>query len=241
MAEESVFAPRRKIHDRIERSDITLTPTQAKQLGKRAGKYITVFSSAVMTGEQDLYERLSSALSDAIKEVLPKNGKTLVVGLGNAFMTADALGVETASNLEPSEKLLVVTPSVYGRTGIESYTLVKALCKEVLPSAVLCVDTLCSATKERLGCAFQVSNSGITPGSGVGNARKTLCSETLSIPVISVGLPLVIYASTLSGEGEEDLVVTPKDIDLIVKESAFIIARAIEKSVGTPPRASVAK
>ena len=231
MAEESVFAPRRKIHDKIERSDITLTKERASMIGKRAGKYITISSSAVMDGEVELYDRLSRALSDAIKDLLQKPSSILVVGLGNSFLSADNLGVSVADKIAPSDKVMTLCPSVFGRTGIESFDIVKGVCEQIKPSAVICVDTLCSASMERLGRAFQLCDSGITPGSGVSNARKTISRETLSAPVISIGLPLVIYASTISGNADESLIVTPKDIDILVRESAEIIANAIGRAI----------
>lgn len=229
MAEELTNAPRKKLFEKLDRSDVLLSPEQAKAISKRAGKYITLTCDAVLDGNKREQKRLSSALADALDELLPNKRDVLIVGLGNADMTADTLGVKVAKLLTPSDKLRCLCPSVFGVTGIESFEIVKGVCERIKPSAVIAVDTLCAASKERLGRAFQLTDSGITPGSGVGNARKTLCRDTLSLPVISIGLPLVIYASAYSGKAEGELIVTPKDVDVIVSDAALVVAAAIEK------------
>lgn len=231
MAEELVRTERKRLGDRIERSDVFLTKEQAEKIGKRKGRYVTVSSDAVMTGEQALYDRLAAAISDALRDMLGRADSVLVAGLGNAAMTADALGVKVAQALSPQKGLYLLSPSVFGVTGIESFEVVKGVVDRLKPSAVIAVDTLCAASKERLGTAFQLTDGGITPGSGVSNARRCLCRESLGTTVISIGVPLVIHASAYSGKAEGELIVTPKDVDFIVSDAALVIASAIRKAL----------
>lgn len=135
----------------------------------------------------------------------------------------------------------VITPNVLGVTGIESIDVIAGVCERIKPDVVIVVDSLASAAVSRIGCAFQISNTGITPGSGVSNHRARLDKSSLGTLVISVGVPLVVYASTiiedaLEGTKQEfnkeigNMIVTPKDIDLYVETCATIVAHAINQT-----------
>ncbi|GHV03317.1 germination protease [Clostridia bacterium] len=199
----------------------------------------------------------------------------LVACLGNRSMSADALGPftmeklivtrhltnaasETAKKPETEKRgfgnLCALAPGVLGITGIETFDVLAALVRQIRPRAVIAADTLASNGTGRLASAFQIADSGITPGAGVGNRRLRLSRETLGVPVIAIGVPLVVYASTIAGEvlseafnGRQrksraaaersavrllgDTVVTLKDIDIAVKDCAYILALAINMAV----------
>ena len=130
---------------------------------------------------------------------------------------------------------MCVTPGVPGITGIESFDVVKGVCDEVRPTLVIAVDSLAAASAARLGTVIQLCDAGITPGSGVSNHKRRLSRDTLGVQVIGLGVPLVVYASTLVRDAGGDegrfgsLIVTPKEVDVYVADAAEIIADAIER------------
>ena len=172
-----------------------------------------------------------------MRELAPDGKNVLTVGLGNKLLTADALGCLTIEKtvVYVTEKyaVRVFAPGVAGVTGIESYDVIKGLVEAVAPDLVIAVDSLCASKVSRIATSFQLSDAGITPGSGVKNARKPLSRDTLGVKVISIGVPMVVYASTILAEGGagfiggEDMVVTPEDVDIMVENCAGIIAGAI--------------
>lgn len=229
----------------IKISQVRVDDSLSKILKKPQGDYVTIESDAVILRRGDKYRGVSKALSEALLPFVQEFKSVLVVGLGNPNMTADSLGARVASKLmvtrhiAPSAevtKLSIITPNVLGVTGIESFDVVAGVCSRVKPEVIIAVDSLASAAVSRIGTAFQISTAGITPGSGVSNHRATLNYQSLKIPVISMGVPLVVYASTIISDatGNDDfdagignMVVTPKDIDLFVEDCADIVAGAI--------------
>ncbi len=234
----------RRITKTLSRTDVTVDKELSARLNKPQGKYITVETDAVKTNDKPEYGRVAREFGSAIKELV-KGGSCLIAGLGNPNMTADALGKKVADRLMITRHIgggvpsvSCVIPNVLGVTGIESFDIVKGVADRIRPDTVIVVDSLAGAQTGRLAAAFQVSSAGITPGSGVSNHRMRFDSESLGCNVVSVGVPLVVYASTiisdaLGGEkrdfGKEisSLVVTPKDIDLLVDDCAEIVARAV--------------
>lgn len=171
-------------------------------------------------------ERELITLSAEVLHPLIKPDKVLVVGLGNQRITADSLGSEVIDELAKNRKgLLLCKPSVFGLTGIESYTLVKALAQELLPSSIICLDSLTCLSQDNLYSSIQISNAGLVPGSGVGNHRPTINKESIGVPVISMGVPLISRNNPLS-----PFCVTPKEIDIITKMLASIIGKIILKT-----------
>ncbi|MBD5131469.1 MAG: GPR endopeptidase [Clostridiales bacterium] len=215
----------------------------AVRLGKPCGKYSTFETPAVITGDVDNYGRVSDALCGCFKEYCKGFKKILAVGLGNPDLTADALGDRVFKRLtvtrhkNPDKYLCALTPNVLGMTGIESFDIIAAVTERIKPDAVVVVDALTAAASPRIATAFQVTDSGITPGSGVDNHRQRLDEKSLGVPVISVGVPLVVYSSTIARDfcGEDmpsgvDMIVTPKDVDILVEDCAKIIAGAINEA-----------
>ena len=184
-----------------------------------------------------------NATVKALKAVIKANIKqSLVVGLGNTDITPDALGPIVADRvlatrhltselkrdlgLDGLKSVSTITPNVLGKTGIESYDLVSATAKKIKPDIIIAVDALACRDPERLCRTIQIADSGICAGSGVNNARKPLNLATLGIPVIAVGVPTVIDANSFFNS-DENMMVTPKEIDLLVEKAADIISRAI--------------
>ena len=184
-----------------------------------------------------------NATVKALKAVIKANIKqSLVVGLGNTDITPDALGPIVADSvlatrhltdelkrdlgLDGLKSVSTITPNVLGKTGIESYDLVSATAKKIKPDIIIAVDALACRDPERLCRTIQIADSGICAGSGVNNARKPLNLATLGIPVIALGVPTVIDANSFF-DSDENMMVTPKEIDLLVEKAADIISRAI--------------
>lgn len=233
-----------RLNEHVSRTDVTLDDAAAEALAKPPGRYVTVSGSAIVRGEREYYPRLVRALSDALKEFVGSPETCLIVGLGNPSMTADALGASVVKRVTvtriPGESGGVCTlcPSVSGVTGVESYDVISGVAAIVKPSLIIAVDSLCAAASDRLASAFQITDTGIAPGSGVGNHRFRLDRASLGCPVIGVGVPLVVYASTMIREAgaeptESDLIVTPKDVDLIVGDCAAVIATAIDAALSS--------
>lgn len=228
-----------------------------KAIGKRIGKYITVEVPAFSSDGELLDGRLD-ALVDSLKSVLPESGTVLVAGLGNRKMTADALGPECADKifvtrhigkelasalgLEDLRSVAAVAPGVLGETGIEASEVISGVASVVKPSCIIAVDALAAMDLKRLGSTVQISDTGISPGSGVGNSRKELNEKTLGVPVIAVGVPTVISAYTVAqnvlDEADKDVnisglgryaefIVASREADLITERASRLIALAV--------------
>ncbi len=220
-------------------------------LGKPKGVYVTAKLPPLSDCDREL-EEMARGIGDALREMLPANGPVLVAGLGNRSITPDALGPETASmvlatrhisaefaraaGLEDLRPAAVIAPGVLGKTGIETGEILRGLCEVVKPVAVVAVDALAAHSVERLGCTVQLCNSGIAPGSGVGNHRQALNQKELGVPVLAMGVPTVVDVGTIAAEwhGEEPdvsfgggMMVTPREIDLIIQRASKIVAMAI--------------
>lgn len=232
-----------------------LDPEGEKALGKPQGNYITLTLEGVADREEDIFGRAARALAaelSALLDQVPEDGLALVAGLGNRAITPDAIGPKVHEHTLVTRHLVAQMPEVFGtmrpvaslaaevlgNTGVESGEIVKAVCDRIRPACVVAVDALASRSMERLCRTVQLADTGITPGSGVGNHRLALNRETLGVPVIAVGVPTVVEASTLAADllGTEDLpnlgaggdlLVTPKDIDSQVSDLSKIIGYGI--------------
>lgn len=203
-------------------------------------------------------KELGEALLKEMKRLLKSHGvtrgkKVLAIGLGNEGMTADALGAKTVDRLIiprvddgfTGGGLAAFKTSVGGITGLDTFDLVAGIASRVKPDMIIAIDTLATKNLDRLSRAVQLTDGGISPGSGVGNEQKKLCRETLGCPVIAVGVPLVIYlkhiVASLYSDGDAlakplngraaTLVVTPKEIDADVEDFADVISYAVNASV----------
>ncbi|MBR5539863.1 MAG: GPR endopeptidase [Clostridia bacterium] len=233
---------------------LDLTPEAAVSIGKSAGRYITATLPPLTDDENEL-EKKAVVLGDQLRRLLPESGSVLVVGLGNEAITPDALGPRCASmvlatrhirgefarsvGLDDLRSTVVLKPDVLGNTGMESSEIVIGVCRVVKPAAVIAVDALAARSVARLGCTVQLSDTGISPGSGVGNNRKALNREILQLPVIGVGVPTVVDAGTLvrdltggqSVSTGTEMMVTPREIDLMIARAARLLAMTIHAAL----------
>ena len=240
----------------VTRVDI-LDGRGAAALGKPEGCYISL-DLRELPRDSGGFARAAEALAGELAPLLPEEGSLLAVGLGNRAMTPDALGPLALEYLLVTRHLAAAPPfdrfrpvaacaaGVLGRTGMESAETVEALVGQLRPAAVLVIDALAARRQERLCATVQLSDSGIVPGSGVGNHRHPLNRETLGVPVIAIGVPTVIDGATLAADllesaGEEAdgallrrtgaVTVTPRDIDAQVRELAKVIGYGINRAV----------
>lgn len=223
-----------------------------KLFGKPKGKYVTVEVPPFGKDSEITDDRLS-ALRDELLKMIPVSGNILVAGLGNRDITADALGPFVSSQilatrhlskeitkdlgLENLRNVSTIAPGVLGQTGIEVSDVIKCISELVDASAIISVDALAARELSRLGCTVQITDAGVAPGSGIGNMRPLISSKTMGIPVISVGVPTVVSVETIrdkendpcekKGDDFSSLIVTPKDIDLLVSRAAKLISLAI--------------
>ena len=226
-----------------------------ESIGKGPGRYITLESSSIsrFSGE---YETMAQELAGEIRSMLPE-GDVLVAGIGNRDITPDAVGPQTAEKvlatrhlrdelcsgeaefLTSLRRVSTFAGGVMGQTGIETAELIRAICRSIAPSAVIAVDALACSDVSRLGTTIQICDSGISPGSGVSNARQELSANNLGIPVIAVGVPTVVDMHTIvrsltgssAEEGMPNMMVTPRYIYRLTERAAQLIAFGINLAV----------
>lgn len=228
---------------KTEKTEIR-TQAAAKRLCKPVGKYCTIRFDR-LDGILDTAPLKASIVSALSELTGGKNDNALIVGLGNADITPDAVGPLCAGSviatrhiskelkktleLENLHCVSCIVPGVLGKTGIEAVDIIKAAVNEIKPDIVIAIDALAARTPQNLCRTIQMTDSGIAPGSGVKNERKALNRENLGVPTVALGIPTVIDANYLSNELEntESMMVTPKEIDLLVSRAAAVIARSI--------------
>lgn len=250
------------------------------KLGKKQGSYITVEFGKLQFMSDDEIETLTGLFEEEIQSLLakkdvPADGNVLVVGLGNDDITPDAIGPFTVSSLDVTRHLFdylpekltenirsvsALAPGVLGTTGIETQEIICAVVEKTKPDAVIAIDALASRSMDRLGRTIQIADTGITPGSGVGNKRKGIEFESLGVPVIAVGVPTVADAATIAddavsavlkkisneeiddekrygfvkkamGEEAASMMVTLKEIDVIVDDISKILAEGMNRAL----------
>ncbi len=233
----------------------------AAALGKGVGKYITIFPEALLRREEGAFEKAAALLGRELRALLglAEGASVLVAGLGNEAITPDSLGPRTLRHVLATRHLVASLPETFGafrrvaalatgvlgNTGMETAELVKAVTEKLRPDAVIAVDALAARRLGRVCRTVQLTDTGIAPGSGVGNARRELSRETLGMPVVGLGVPTVVDAATLaadltelSGRGEaapEDfgeygagMMVTPREIDQQISLMARLLGYGID-------------
>lgn len=228
----------------------------SRALGKPEGTYVTIGLEKFCNRERGSFRRTAEALARVLHTMLPPVKNVLVACLGNANITADAVGPEAMDNLVVTRHLTMrnipvfcdfttvsaVAPSVLGKTGIESAELVKSAVENIRPDCILVVDALASCEPERLCMSVQIADTGIIPGSGVGNHRTAFTKQSLGIPVYAIGVPTVVDGATflaINGRGgaenpRHDLVLTARDIDIQVREIGKLIGYGINLALQPP-------
>lgn len=246
----------------LEITQVTIeTDAAAQKLGKLKGKYITIELPAFTDNFQNIDDKIE-VISKQIRYLLPSEGLIFVVGLGNEAITPDALGPKTiksilatrhitgeiarSTGLDALRSVAAIAPGVLGQTGIEVSEIIQSIIKKIKPAALIVVDALASMETSRLGTTIQICNTGISPGSGVGNARPGLNQESMGVPVIGIGVPTVVDAQTLAknllnsdttrysekisqktAPRGELMMVTPREIDLLIERSSKLLAMSI--------------
>ncbi len=202
---------------------------------KPKGKYLTLeFKRIDMITDFEPFERL---FLKGMKMLLQKSENVLVVGLGNREITADSIGPKTAEKILATRHIMgefaeniglrglksvaVLVPNVLGKTGIEVQEILNSICEKTQVDTVIVIDALCAKSEERLFKNVQITDSGIAPGSGVKNSRREISQKTLNKRVIAIGVPTVIEFK----ESRENLIVTPKDCDLLTDKISEILSR----------------
>ena len=250
-------------HETFERADATITRIRVTDrrgedaLGKPKGEYITVQAQSFARSSR-VSDELVDTVAEELSRLLPREGAVLTAGLGNTNITPDALGPEFIRGVfvtrhlkkELCDKLglgrlrpvAAIAPGVLGQTGVETGELLLGAVKVISPSAVIVVDALAARKLERLGSTVQISDSGIVPGSGVGNSRAEISERTLGVPVISIGVPTVVDAATLARDvsgspveemqkSDGEMMVTPKEIDMLIERCSALISLAVNRAL----------
>ncbi len=248
------------------------TKNGSKAMGKPIGTYITLEAPAMIEPDEEYHKEISSVLAGQLSEIIPnldEEQSVLVVGLGNRDVTADALGPNVVDNLIVTrhmvrefgkaaynkDKVHMISgmiPGVMAKTGMETAEIIQGIVKQTKPDVVVVIDALAARSTKRLNRTIQITNTGIHPGSGVGNHRNALTEESLGVPVVAIGVPTVVDAATIvsdaidkavkeSGEEhhaiKEDMInglgelrnmyVTGKDVDFEIKQISHILCDAI--------------
>ena len=203
----------------------------AKILGKPIGTYITLESGELRGCDEDIHKPLVELLHKHLKDILKDKEKILVIGLGNREVTPDALGPYVVDNLYITRHLLsegivknvreisAISPGVMAQTGIESSTILRALCQEIKPDIIIAIDALAAREPSRLNSTIQICDTGISPGAGVGNNRIKLNEETLGVKVIAIGVPTVISVPAIVYEAIDGMLAAVLDKNVKIEDS----------------------
>lgn len=236
----------------VTRIDV-ISAEAARILEKPLGRYVTLTARPDAFMDRETRSEIAGVLSGELRTLVKTCGSAMVVGLGNRYVTADALGTRTAEyvlvtrhvHMHMKEYLPKGTPvtsafcaNVLGVTGMETAEVVSALTERIRPDVVILVDSLAAADVRHIGCVIQCNDSGIAPGSGVGNFRTMLTRALLGVPVVALGVPTVVSAETIvrdsgaaapNGTDLKGLIVAPKDIDAIIRDLSRVLSEAINR------------
>ena len=217
---DGIEAKEEKINDNIMVSRVEVTNENGENsIGKPKGSYITIdFKNLKIAHEEEIQmasEIVTKELSQLLAKHIQKTDSILVVGLGNIYVTPDALGPKVINEIDITRHLLeympevldkdtrevsAISPGVLGTTGIETLEILKGIIDNVKPKLVIVIDALASRSIERISSSVQLADTGIVPGAGVDNARKELTIATLGVPVIAIGIPTVVEAATIAAD-----------------------------------------
>ena len=226
-----------------------------ESLGKPKGNYITIEAKDLSSNDGSFHKEMSEALFLNLKEMLGQKRKILIAGLGNANVTADSLGPKVVNNLCITRhlaregvgkyrfELSAIAPGVMAQTGIETSEILESLVTKIRPDVLIAIDALAARSSSRLNKTIQISDTGIAPGSGVGNHRNEITKHTIGIPVLAIGVPTVISVpaiihdlfgersiENINDDLDEEFIsmhVTPKNIDESMKRISYTISEGI--------------
>lgn len=248
------------------------TENGARAMGRPQGSYLTLEAPNLSIPDEGYHREISEELARQVKKLIPEKKEltVLVVGLGNRQVTPDALGPDVVDNLKMTRHIILeygaqvmgeqnmyqvsgIVPGVMAQTGMETLEIVKGVINETRPDVVIAVDALAARSTKRLNRTIQITDTGIIPGSGVGNHRNGLTKETLGVKVIGIGVPTVVDAATIVQDSMEKLLqtleekekkefleemippalysmfVTPKDVDETMKRLSYTISEGLNR------------
>lgn len=263
----------------VPNMDVVITKVQietknaAKRMGKPIGTYVTMEVPELAEDDEDFHKDISKLLAEQIKELLGEKGEIqeksiMIVGLGNRAVTADALGPKVIDHLSVTRHIIstygkeaytkevpiisAMEPGVMAKTGIETAEMVAGVVEKTKPDILIVIDALAARSTKRLYTTIQISNTGIAPGSGVGNHRNAINEEVMGVPVLAIGIPTVVDAATIVGDACEawwhesmqepgpfpeevkryfkelkNMYVTTKEIDEIIECISYTVSEAI--------------
>jgi len=249
------------------------TKNAAKRMGKPIGTYVTIDVPDLAEDDENFHEDISKLLAKQLRELIRQDGNIteksiMIVGLGNRAVTADALGPKVIDHLAVTRHVIAtygkeaytkdvpiisaMEPGVMAKTGIETAEMVEGVVKKTNPDMLIVIDALAARSTKRLYTTIQISNTGIAPGSGVGNHRNAINKEVMGVPVLAIGIPTVVDAATIVGDACEawwheslkepgpfpeevkkyfkelkNMYVTTKEIDEIIECISYTISEAI--------------
>lgn len=209
-----------KIIKDIEISKVKITNENgANALGKPVGNYITLDVKEIKNADEERIEEIAEIMADELRNVIGEHvsdtDDILVVGLGNRYVTPDALGPKVVPEIEVTRHILeympkimpedtrpvsAISPGVLGITGIETMEILNGIVQNIKPKMLIVIDALATRKLERISSSIQIADTGIVPGAGVNNARKEISINTLGIPVIAIGIPTVVDLATITNE-----------------------------------------
>lgn len=256
----------------VKITEVDIDSEHSSIINKKVGRYITIEFDDIT--DSDNREEVKKVLKDELSKFININKDDLIlfVGLGNELSTPDSLGPKCIDNIvvtnhiyeldlldDNYQRVCSIKPSVLGRTGIETSIIVSSIVKKIKPKCVIVIDSLASSSIDRLNKTIQITDTGINPGSGIGNKRKEISKETLKVPVLAIGVPTVVSALTIISDTinyifnenknnkldkytelktiineilkqhELDLVVTPTEIDYIMECLSKVISEGINE------------
>lgn len=234
----------------LTRYEFFVDKKMEQQIFKPQGNYVTINCSKLLAHLTKVQDYVATEVAFSLRKLILKATKKskpflLVVGLGNKSMVADSLGALVAENLlithhipellkEELGDLASFIPGVGGVTGLETFDIIAGVVSKIKPDVILAIDALTAIDEKRLGCSFQMSDSGIQPGAGVGNDTKTLNFKSIGVPVIALGVPMMVSGYGICKTIEKDKqnnVFAPKEVDILIEKCARTLSVAINLAV----------
>ena len=218
---DGIESTEEQINDNIKVSRVRITNQNGENaIGKPIGNYITIDVKKLKVATDEDIQKTAETLTNELKKIIDmhtdKQGDILIVGLGNIYVTPDALGPKVINEIDVTRHIIkylpqyveegtrpvsAISPGVLGTTGIETVEILKGIVDNTKPKLLIVIDALASRSIERISSTIQISDTGIVPGAGVGNTRKEISQASLGIPVVAIGIPTVVELATLVSDG----------------------------------------
>ena len=218
---DGIESEKENINEKIKIERVKITNENGeKAIGKPIGTYITIDIKNLKIAQEEEINNSGEVLANELREIISKHtdkaGEILVVGLGNIYVTPDALGPKVINEIEVTRHFInytpqyvkegtrmvsAIAPGVLGTTGIETAEILKGIVENINPKLIIVIDALASRSIERISSTIQISDTGIVPGAGVGNTRAEISERTLGVPVVAIGIPTVVELATLVSDG----------------------------------------